>query len=189
MNKAEYLAELRHHLKRLPKSEIESAIKFYEEYFNDAGVQNEQRVVAELGTPSKLAAKIIGEYAVSDTAAKKTGSTIWLVILSVFAAPIALPIAIAVGAVLFALAITIGALCFSFVAVGFALGVSGLALIYVGFSMIFEHLGTAIFYVGTGLFCLPLGIFISIAILKVTKGVFGGLQRLIGKFLVRRGSR
>jgi len=41
MNRNEFINELRIRLKRLPSAEIESAVSYYEEYFNDAGTQNE----------------------------------------------------------------------------------------------------------------------------------------------------
>ncbi|MGN0620854.1 MAG: DUF1700 domain-containing protein [Porcipelethomonas sp.] len=59
MNKYEYLAELRNHLSSLPKSEQDAAVKYYRGMFNDAGRQNEQSVIKNLGTPESLADKII----------------------------------------------------------------------------------------------------------------------------------
>jgi uncharacterized membrane protein len=62
------MEELRKRLKRLPPDEIESAINYYQEYFDDAGAQNESQTVATLGKPSVVASKIIGEYAINDAA-------------------------------------------------------------------------------------------------------------------------
>ena len=61
MTKAEYLAELDSHLITLPKEERDMAVAFYEEYFEDAGEENEQAVIDELGKPFNLARSIIGE--------------------------------------------------------------------------------------------------------------------------------
>ena len=37
MNKTEFLAALRHELGFLPKDELDDAIRYYDEYINDAG--------------------------------------------------------------------------------------------------------------------------------------------------------
>lgn len=61
MTRAEYLAELDSHLITLPKEERDMAVSFYEEYFEDAGPDQEQAVMEELGKPYHLARTIIGE--------------------------------------------------------------------------------------------------------------------------------
>ena len=69
MTKNEYLNELASHLVSLPKEERDMAVRFYDEYFMDAGEGNEQIVMAELGKPFSLAKNIIGEqsaYSKSD---------------------------------------------------------------------------------------------------------------------------
>lgn len=45
-------------LSDLPTAEREEAIQYYEDYLNDAGVENEEEVLAALGTPEELAASI-----------------------------------------------------------------------------------------------------------------------------------
>ena len=54
MNKTEFLAALRHELGFLPKDELDDAIRYYDEYINDAG-DDEEKVIAEMGTPHKVA--------------------------------------------------------------------------------------------------------------------------------------
>ena len=59
MSKNEYLAMLTAHLAGLDEREKENALQYYAEYFADAGVQNEQEVILQLGTPQALAEEII----------------------------------------------------------------------------------------------------------------------------------
>jgi PadR family transcriptional regulator PadR len=59
LNKQQYLAELRTHLAGLPANEIDMAVKFYAEYFDEAG--NDAAVAEELGKPFHLAKSIISE--------------------------------------------------------------------------------------------------------------------------------
>lgn len=62
MNAYEYLNALRKALDVLPDDERANAIRYYEEYFLDAGPENEQTVIAELGTPEQVAQNILNEY-------------------------------------------------------------------------------------------------------------------------------
>ena len=59
MNKEQYLQELRKSLKVLPQEDRDEAIEFYEEYFDDAGIENEGKVIEELGDPKQLGKKIL----------------------------------------------------------------------------------------------------------------------------------
>lgn len=61
MTRHEYLDELNTHLMSLSTEERENAVKFYEEYFEDAGPDKEQEVIEELGKPFALAKSIICE--------------------------------------------------------------------------------------------------------------------------------
>ena len=61
MNKTEFLAALRHELGFLPKDELDDAIRYYDEYINDAG-DDEEKVIAEMGTPHKVAEEFKNEY-------------------------------------------------------------------------------------------------------------------------------
>lgn len=55
MNRAEFMRELERLLQNIPESERVEALAYYEEYFDDAGPENEQQVIAELGYPGKVA--------------------------------------------------------------------------------------------------------------------------------------
>lgn len=55
MNRGEFLAELRAQLADFSEEAREDALKFYEEYLDEAGPENEAIVLAELGSPQKVA--------------------------------------------------------------------------------------------------------------------------------------
>ncbi|QSX05951.1 DUF1700 domain-containing protein [Sedimentibacter sp. zth1] len=59
MDRKQFIVGLREQLMCLPHDEREKAISYYEEYFDDAGVENEASVLAELGDVSKIAKEII----------------------------------------------------------------------------------------------------------------------------------
>ena len=64
MNRKEFLRKLQLELYKLPRHEIDDAIAYYNEYFEEAGPDQEQAVIKELGTPSKIATQIKADYAV-----------------------------------------------------------------------------------------------------------------------------
>ena len=58
MNREEYLKRLSFLLKDLPEEEIEDAIAYYEDYFEEAGEEKEEQVIKKLGSPEKIAKMI-----------------------------------------------------------------------------------------------------------------------------------
>lgn len=60
MNRLEYMRRLEELLSDLSQSEREEALQYYNDYLNDAGVENEQEVLESMGTPEQLA-KVIKE--------------------------------------------------------------------------------------------------------------------------------
>lgn len=58
MNKEIFLRDLRNLLSDLSAEEREQAINYYEDYFADAGAENEQQVIKELGSPLDIANQI-----------------------------------------------------------------------------------------------------------------------------------
>jgi len=62
MNKETYLEALKREIAALPADEQESALQYYADYFDDAGSENEQKVIAELGSPAELGAFIRSRF-------------------------------------------------------------------------------------------------------------------------------
>ncbi len=58
MNRVEFIKQLKELLSDVPNSEREEAVTYYNDYFNDAGVENEQEVIDALGSPERVAATI-----------------------------------------------------------------------------------------------------------------------------------
>lgn len=58
MNRAEFMRRLTELLGDMPPVEREAAIQYYNDYFDDAGAENESGVIASLGTPEELARAI-----------------------------------------------------------------------------------------------------------------------------------
>lgn len=58
MNRKEFLDELAFLLQDIDDFEKNEAIQYYQNYFDEAGSENEQQVISELGSPEKVAAII-----------------------------------------------------------------------------------------------------------------------------------
>lgn len=103
MNRADYMKSLEHGLKRLPKEDYDRAISYFEEYFEEAGPDNEKQAIEDLGSPALAADQIIRDFAVENAEkptknVKRSFSAVWVGILAVFAAPVGLPLAFAAAA-------------------------------------------------------------------------------------------
>ncbi len=62
MTKKEFMEELEILLSSLPKEEREDVLRYYDSYFEDAGVEYEQVVIKELGSAGRVAAQILREF-------------------------------------------------------------------------------------------------------------------------------
>lgn len=58
MTKEQFLFQLEQQLLDIPEDERAEAVDYYRDYFNDAGEENEESVIAELGSPGKVAESI-----------------------------------------------------------------------------------------------------------------------------------
>ncbi|MDR0964574.1 MAG: DUF1700 domain-containing protein [Clostridium sp.] len=57
-NRSSYMQELENLLSDLPPLERQEALQYYTDYFEDAGSENEEEVIAALGNPPQVAAQI-----------------------------------------------------------------------------------------------------------------------------------
>ena len=58
MSRKEYMEQLDMLLRDIPHTERQEALKYYEDYFEDAGKEHEADVIEELGSPEELAKKL-----------------------------------------------------------------------------------------------------------------------------------
>lgn len=194
MNREQFISQLKNKLQGIPFDEAANAIAYYEEYFDEAGIQYERQVIDELGSPSDVAAKIIGDYVIRDIdkspkSAKKGLSTIWVVILGIFASPIALPLALAAVIMALALIIVIFSVAFAFGVSGIAVAASGIVMALASASIIFTNYAAAAFYLGLSLIMFVLGSLLLILTVNIFRKSFAVLAKLMGKFLLRRGAK
>ena len=192
MNRSDFFSSLEQELSRMPQEERQAALDYYHEYFDDAGEENEQKVLEELGAPNQLAAKIKADSAIRQLDAekrptvKKGISAVWLVILAIFAAPIALPLAI--GGAMLAIGIIaalIGILAALIIGVA-ALFFGGIVVVVAGAAIITTSLPVAIYTIGVGLAVLGFTILTGILVVLAARGMFGSIAKKMNRQLNKK---
>ena len=181
MTREEYLRQLQHYLKRLPKEDYDSAMEYFTEYFEEAGPEGEQAVIAELGTPkqaaSELLRNLLNEQIVQPRERRSVGSVLMIALLAICAAPIALPLAIAATAILFALVLVIASAVLCVLLLGVCGILVGGKLILIGLASAGSSVPGMCMLLGLGLLGIGLGILLSMVLIA--------LCRMIGLLLLR----
>ena len=190
MTRNEFLFTLERRLRVLPENERRDALDYYEGYLADAE-DDEASAIERLGSPGEVAAKIVAEYALDETPeaeapAKHGISMAWAVVLSVFALPIGLPLALAVGAVAFALLAAVFSLLVAFGATAFALAAGGVFGLVFGIVAMFYDMPLALMAFGTALFSLGVGVLFAKLTAVLAESGFRAVTRFAGRFIARR---
>ncbi len=191
MNKQQFMQELENCLRHLPAEDRSDALEYYSEYIDDLGLSESDDVCARLGAPKDVARTIIAqttEKKLAEQTEKKTvrgsGSIIWLVILGIFASPIALPLAIGLAVIIFALVITIGSVMLSFFVAGAAMVFAGIVCAL--FSFFTGTVAQVFVCIGAGLFITGLGLLIVMGTIALTRLIIRGLSSLLNKRLSKK---
>ena len=191
MNRAEFFRQLEQQLQRVSKEEANAALEYYREYFDEAGPENEEQVIEELGSPGNIVTHLKAEVAMKQLqkeqpTVKKGISAIWWVILAIFAAPIALPLAIgAVGVCIGLVGAAIGIIVGLIITV-IAIFVCGILLIFEGFLTIITSVATGIMAIGIGFTMLGISLLLSILVVLAARGIFTGIATMLHKTLEKR---
>lgn len=193
MNRQEYMRELKEKLRRLPKSDYERAIAYYEEYFDEAGSENEMQAIEDLGSPDEAASQIICDIAVNNTKQPRAGvkkgmKALWVGILAVFAAPIALPILLVILAICMVLLVLIAVLLLCFLVVGAVVMISGPISLIAGLGILTKDFAAAICCAGYGFIGIGIGFLILYVFFHLCKMTMNNLIRFFGR-VARKGSK
>lgn len=163
MNKEEYLKTLAHKLRRLPKEDYDTAMEYFVEYFAEAGPEQEQQAIEDLGTPEEAANTLIMNLAEKNVkeppkTVKGGFHAVWIGILGICAAPIALPLALAVVAVVFAVVVSVLAVLFALFVSAVCLAAAGIVGIIGGVICLVHTFADGIATIGLGFFASGAGI-------------------------------
>lgn len=181
---AEFMSALKKRLRALPKEERDAALSYYAEYLEEGSVE-------ELGSVDEVARQILDQCAVNslEKKEKKDGlKTLWIVLLAVFAAPMALPIGLTLAVVVFALFIVVAAVIFAVAVSGAAVLLGGISAALLCFVALTHSFVNGLMMAGTGLVMIGAGILLLIGSWYIGKAVVWLLSKLLG-IKVRRGGR
>ena len=193
MTKTEFIAKLTKYLRKLPQQDYEEAIEYFMEYFEEAGPENEARVIAELGTPKEAAHEVISrlleEKIVEDKSSLRNKTTIlWIAILAVLASPVALPILLFFLAMIVTLLMIIFAVIVTALALTFALLISGVYTFFTSFSLLSVSLASTLFGGGLGRLMFGGALLLLLISLKICKLIVKLITLLI-KWLIKKGRK
>ena len=187
MNRVDFMKQLESLLQNISPAEREEALQYYNDYFDDAGEENEQSVIEALGNPAKVAENIkrdlygsgygdntyqrapVGDKAVvryQPVAAEapkqdnklSAGWIALIVVLCVLASPIILSVGAGAFGTLFGLATAWFGLIFGFGLTAIILIVVMLVLLVVGIMCMVHSPIVGVGVIGGGFICGGLGI-------------------------------
>lgn len=188
MNRSEYIKALDRELKHLPMESRSEALSYFKEYFDDAGPENEQGVIEELGQPKDAAAQILKDTAMKrleepGKAAKKGLSTIWLVVLAICAVPVGLPIALMVILLGLSVFIVLLSISFAFGLTGIVFVASSVVCVVAGMMFLPSWPPDGLAVIGAGLVCMAVGVLCLLFTVVISRGGFGLMIRGTRSFL------
>ena len=184
MTKQEYIKAVKSNLKGLDSEDIESAIELLEEGINDRmdmGL-SEEEAVADMQTPKEAARQIKLDTPFPQLVKAKAQSKplkAWEIVLLILGAPLWLPLLIALGAIIFAVVITILAVAFAVFVTVIALVVAGTVAVFASLIALIAGLGIkAIVTLGASLVVIGIGLLLLLPGIIFSKWMLS----LIGKF-------
>lgn len=193
MTRTEYIAKLTKYLRKLPQKDYEEALEYFMEYFEEAGPENEARVIAELGTPKEAAHEVISrlldEKIIEEKSSLRNKTTIlWIAILAVLASPVALPILLFFLAMIVTLLMIIFAVIVTALALTFALLISGVYTFFTSFSLLNVSLASTLFGGGLGLLMFGGALLLLLISFEICKLIVKLITLLI-KWLIKKGRK
>lgn len=183
MNKNTFISELSRKLRGIPKADYDDAMNYYVEYFLDAEIDETADVTPIVGSVDDVAANILEEYSIKqfekvekEGGVKNSTKGIWYVILGIFAAPIAFPLALTAVILVFTLFIVVAALIVSFIAASVGVVVAGIFAIPAIFWA--ETGSQAMILLGFVCVAIAIGTLLCIAFYKIGELIIKGFIKL-----------
>lgn len=219
MNRVEFMQQLERLLADIPENDRLDAIEYYNNYFDEAGPENESQVIRELGSPGRVAAIIKADsnaaggqhttYTEHETekpnmparkekgyhAPKQKRNIPWplIIVLLVFASPVLIGVG---GGLLGGIVGVLGALfgiAVAVIACGVAFLVAGIVCFVVGIIRAFISPVEGMITMGVGSLLLALGILLTLLFIwcafKWIPALFRGCVNLFQRLFHREERR
>lgn len=191
MNKKKFLEELRRRLRHLPKEDKEDALAYYEEYFAEMELAEDEDITDKVGKPADIAREILEnctekhlDVQKEKGGVKNSATVIWMILLGICASPIAIPIAATMIILFISCIIVLASFVFAFVCAGAAIFVTGiLSIPCIFFATGFPQ---KLVCLGIGLLCIGFGILFLIGVIKAAEWLVRKLAYVFQKITVRK---
>lgn len=174
MTREEYLRILQSNLVNVPPEEVWNIMQYYREYFDDAGEENFQRVIDELGPPELLAKKVSADFVMGEQRYKmpeKKNYTGLIILLVVLCSPLWFSALIVVVSLIFSAVVVVASIIFAFGAAGISITGGGICTLGAGIAALFTHIPTGIMLIGAGLLCMGVGLLFIVLLCWIINGV------------------
>lgn len=190
MTREEFFKQLRKKCKHLPEEEIRQAVTYYEEYLDEAGSEQEAVLLEELN-PAKIASDLTSSFVEKELKeenceGKRGIRAVWLVLLAIFASPIALPLALAAFILALAAVIVVFAILLSLVCIAASLVICSLFCLVSGIAVLFGDWATGLFFMGIGLVGIGLGCAGWILVIHISKKSVHGMAGFLNRIFLKR---
>ncbi|GKQ43214.1 membrane protein [Companilactobacillus sp. RD055328] len=186
-----YINELKNNITRLQQDEQNDILEFYREFILDSDMNSENEIISELGTPKKLARKILADHSVTvedDSANTKEEKqpkkenqmkTIWIIIIGLFAIPAAIPVAFALLGIVFGLFMAVFGIFLGFFGTIFGLVIGGIVLMGIAIATLFGSLPVGMLYLGIGIILTTIGLMLVPAAYYLIKILIDGITMFV----------
>lgn len=202
MNRIEFMTQLAALLQDVPVEERREAMQYYNDYFDDAGAENEQQVIDELESPEKVAENIKADLkgtsedsgGSADTQTQQTQPTVQqaeppktsnaLKILLIIAiilvgGPVIIPLALGIAGAVIACIAALFAVFVSIVVAAVAIAIVGVVLVVQGIIVLIPDFVVGLGLLGTGLILTVIGTIGTVAGVKLCVVVLPCIFRAI----------
>ena len=172
MNRKSFIDNLKAELSHMPQNEIDAAVEYYEEYFDEAGPENEQQVISELGSPKKVASQIKSDYAVrlldnsQVPTAKKGFSAMKWTLIGICSAPVSIPVIIVLITMVIAVFCVFVSLTVSLMLALISAAAASLGFLVLGVMAIPVALSSTCLLIGGGLMGLGISAILGYLLIK-----------------------
>ena len=193
----DYISELEQNLVDLPEKDREDVVEFYREFLLDGDFVRRSTIDTELGTPKQLAINIMADYSTKEDSApakpetpKSNLKASWYILLGICAAPIGIPLILAILFVIFFLLAVFFGLFFALVAFLFKFFVGGGLNFLRSLALLFtNNWPTGCIYLGKSLICIGVILLLLPFIVKLGQVLIAKCTQIIrnlGKNLLKK---
>lgn len=207
MNRQEFLRQLESLLYAIPANERADALAYYNDYFDEAGIENEQNVIQELGSPQKVAQSIIenfrssgyeqtyentnGQYSQNtyqnyhhtEKKKLKTWQIVLLIVLAIIGSPIWIGLATGLFGVVIGIIASVFATIVSLFGSGLGLMFGGIIVAGVGVLGVMVRPLEGVTSMGVGLILTAIGILLLLLSVLITFAWLPKLVKIIVKWV------